>query len=127
MRLSIPSVLNQKFACPAGPFRANFGFRWTLETYYSKVVWFRRSREDSQQNGRNLLNHHAGSYGVSFTAVERLMRTFAWILLGAGIAMAVPAQAADGPVKIVMLGDSLSAGLGLPAAAAFGLERACLV
>lgn len=47
------------------------------------------------------------------------MRTFAWLLLGAGIAMAVPAQAADGPVKIVVLGDSLSAGLGLPAAAAF--------
>ena len=54
------------------------------------------------------------------------MRTFAWLLLGAGIAMAVPAQAADGPVKIVMLGDSLSAGLGLPAAAAFPaqLEKA---
>jgi acyl-CoA thioesterase-1 len=54
------------------------------------------------------------------------MRTFAWLLLGAGIAMAVPAQAADGPVKIVVLGDSLSAGLGLPAAAAFPaqLEKA---
>jgi acyl-CoA thioesterase-1 len=54
------------------------------------------------------------------------MRTFAWLLLGAGIAMAVPAQAADGPVRIVMLGDSLSAGLGLPAAAAFPaqLEKA---
>jgi acyl-CoA thioesterase-1 len=66
------------------------------------------------------------SYGTSFTAVERLMRTFAWLLLGAGIAMAVPAQAADGPVRIVMLGDSLSAGLGLPAAAAFPaqLEKA---
>jgi len=51
------------------------------------------------------------------------MRTFAWILLGAGIAMGVPAQAADetadGPAKIVVLGDSLSAGLGLSAAAAF--------
>lgn len=54
------------------------------------------------------------------------MRTFAWLLLGAGIAIAVPAQAADGPVKIVVLGDSLSAGLGLPAAAAFPaqLEKA---
>jgi acyl-CoA thioesterase-1 len=54
------------------------------------------------------------------------MRTFAWLLLGAGIAMAVPAQAADGPVKIVVLGDSLSAGLGLPAADAFPaqLEKA---
>lgn len=47
------------------------------------------------------------------------MRTFAWFLLGAGIAMGVPAQAADSPARIVVLGDSLSAGLGLPAAAAF--------
>lgn len=54
------------------------------------------------------------------------MRTFAWFLLGAGIAMGVPAQAADGPARIVVLGDSLSAGLGLPAAAAFPaqLEKA---
>lgn len=54
------------------------------------------------------------------------MRTFAWILLGAGITMGAPAQAADGPTRIVVLGDSLSAGLGLPAAAAFPaqLEKA---
>jgi acyl-CoA thioesterase-1 len=54
------------------------------------------------------------------------MRTFAWILLGAGIAMGAPAQAADSPSRIVVLGDSLSAGLGLPAAAAFPaqLEKA---
>jgi acyl-CoA thioesterase I len=54
------------------------------------------------------------------------MRTFARILIGASIAMGVPAQAADSPAKIVVLGDSLSAGLGLPAAAAFParLEKA---
>jgi acyl-CoA thioesterase-1 len=54
------------------------------------------------------------------------MRTFARILIGACIVMGVPAQAADGPAKIVVLGDSLSAGLGLPAAAAFParLEKA---
>jgi acyl-CoA thioesterase I len=40
--------------------------------------------------------------------------------------VAVPAQAADGLARIVVLGDSLSAGLGLPAAAAFPaqLEKA---
>jgi acyl-CoA thioesterase-1 len=54
------------------------------------------------------------------------MRTFARILIGACIAMGVPAQAADSPARIVVLGDSLSAGLGLPAAAAFParLEKA---
>ena len=54
------------------------------------------------------------------------MRTFARIMIGACIVMGVPTKAADGLAKIVVLGDSLSAGLGLPAAAAFParLEKA---
>jgi acyl-CoA thioesterase-1 len=64
------------------------------------------------------------SYGICFAAVERPLRGLLCLL-----ALALPAttlapgalaqtQAAK-PVKMVVLGDSLSAGLGLPASAAF--------
>jgi len=50
-----------------------------------------------------------------------LVQVFALVV--AALALAVPlagsAGAADGPVRIVVLGDSLTAGLGLPANAAF--------
>jgi acyl-CoA thioesterase I len=47
-----------------------------------------------------------------------LVQVFALVV--AALALAVPlAGAADGPVPIVVLGDSLTAGLGLPANAAF--------
>ncbi|WP_438276046.1 arylesterase [Nitrobacter sp.] len=68
------------------------------------------------------------SYGTSFPAVEWLKRTFVWLALGGALfATSAFAQAPPGsPVKLVVLGDSLSAGLGLPAAAAFPaqLEKA---
>jgi acyl-CoA thioesterase-1 len=71
------------------------------------------------------------SYGTSFAAVERLTRTFAWLLvLATSTLLAASAFAqnstVNGPVKLVVLGDSLSAGLGLPAADAFPakLEKA---
>src|ERR1700730_7540402 len=64
----------------------------------------------------------ARSYGTSVSEVERPVHMFvhmlvlAMVLLAAGTALAqVPAK----PIKIVVLGDSLSAGLGLPASAAF--------
>jgi acyl-CoA thioesterase-1 len=66
----------------------------------------------------------ARSYGTSAHAVEGRAWMFVHILVlgvvlmtaGTGLAQA---EAAAGPIKIVVLGDSLSAGLGLPAPAAF--------
>src|SRR3954471_11620545 len=70
----------------------------------------------------------ARSYGTSATRVEGLKRMFAHLrvlimaLMTAGPVLAqaqVPATAPAKPVKMVVLGDSLSAGLGLSASAAF--------
>jgi acyl-CoA thioesterase I len=72
----------------------------------------------------------ARSYGTSATRVEGLKRMFAHIrvlivaLMTAGPVLAqaqaqAPATASAKPVKMVVLGDSLSAGLGLSASAAF--------
>ncbi|MSO66222.1 MAG: arylesterase [Pseudolabrys sp.] len=58
------------------------------------------------------------SYGTKPVRVQRLARlvqiTMFCVTMWCGLA-----AAADGPVKIVVLGDSLSAGFGLPAEAAF--------
>nr|WP_249159397.1 arylesterase [Bradyrhizobium tropiciagri] len=62
------------------------------------------------------------SYGTSAVAVESRLRIFVHILvLLMGLMTAANAQTADSvkPIKMVVLGDSLSAGYGLPAAAAF--------
>jgi acyl-CoA thioesterase-1 len=64
------------------------------------------------------------SYGISFAAVERPLRMFVQLLvvglIGGGLSLAEPAFAQAGkPVKMVVLGDSLSAGLGLAGSAAF--------
>ncbi|WP_198028048.1 arylesterase [Bradyrhizobium murdochi] len=70
----------------------------------------------------------ARSYGTSTARVEGLKRMFAHIrvlivaLMTAGpvlVQTQAPATASDKPVKMVVLGDSLSAGLGLSAPAAF--------
>ena len=68
----------------------------------------------------------ARSYGTSAAVVEAPLRMFAHLLVlmmaltTAGTALAQGAAAGNAsPVKIVVLGDSLSAGYGLPAAAAF--------
>ena len=57
----------------------------------------------------------------SYGGWPALVQVFALVV--AALALAVPlagsAGAADGPVRIVALGDSLTAGLGLPANAAF--------
>jgi acyl-CoA thioesterase-1 len=65
-----------------------------------------------------------GSYGISFAAVERPARMIVHMLvlalIGGGLLMAQPAFAqAAKPIKMVVLGDSLSAGLGLSGSAAF--------
>ena len=65
-----------------------------------------------------------GSYGICFAAVERPVRSFRCLLAFALSAtmLALPASAQTQvakPVKVVVLGDSLSAGLGLVASAAF--------
>jgi acyl-CoA thioesterase-1 len=67
-------------------------------------------------------------YGNSSAAVERRPRTIAWLMAalaagaltvsGPGFAQATHAALAK-PIKMVVLGDSLSAGYGLPATAAF--------
>src|SRR4051794_17332629 len=68
-----------------------------------------------------------GSYGICIAAVEGPARRFARLLTLALVAGALlsPASAqtaaapASRPIKVVVLGDSLTAGLGLPGAAAF--------
>jgi acyl-CoA thioesterase I len=57
------------------------------------------------------------SYGTFVLQVQRLTALVLVTLFCSTVA--VSAAAADGPVKIVVLGDSLSAGLGLPVEAAF--------
>ncbi|VIO67391.1 Acyl-CoA thioesterase 1 [Bradyrhizobium ivorense] len=62
------------------------------------------------------------SYGTSAVAVEARLRIFVHILvLLMGLMTAANAQTAAPakPIKMVVLGDSLSAGFGLPAGAAF--------
>jgi acyl-CoA thioesterase-1 len=64
------------------------------------------------------------SYDISFAAVEWPARMIAHMLVlaltGGGLVMAEPALAqAAKPIKMVVLGDSLSAGLGLAGSAAF--------
>jgi acyl-CoA thioesterase I len=65
------------------------------------------------------------AYGHCFAAVEGLHRLFLRLLIlgvTAGMLMASPASAqapAGKPIKVVVLGDSLSAGLGLTVEAAF--------
>src|SRR5271166_1423555 len=68
----------------------------------------------------------ARSYGTFASGVERPRRMFVHMLVWLGWALAAqPAQAQTTParetrpIRMVVLGDSLSAGLGLPEAAAF--------
>ena len=67
----------------------------------------------------------ARSYGTSARGVERRVRMFAHmlvlgaVLMATGTAVAQTQAMESKPVKIVVLGDSLSAGLGLPASSAF--------
>lgn len=90
------------------------------------MLWFRKSQAHPKPNDGDLASCRVGSYGVSFPAFERLTHRFAWLLVFAGLVTGAPARAADGPVRIVVLGDSLSAGFGLPATDAFPaqLEKA---
>jgi acyl-CoA thioesterase-1 len=72
-------------------------------------MWYSR-----RQIGRNE-GAPSGSYGNRPRAVQALARLFAVAIACAGLA----AAAADRPVQVVAFGDSLTAGLGLPADAAF--------
>jgi len=60
------------------------------------------------------------SYGRRGPWVQMRARAFALaaVLVGAGLPLS-PAPCAEGPVRIVALGDSLTAGFGLPADAVF--------
>jgi acyl-CoA thioesterase-1 len=69
------------------------------------------------------------SYGTRGAGVQmqaRLIALAAVLFCGVLSAALLPARGADGPVRIVALGDSLTAGFGLPAPAAFPvrLEKA---
>src|SRR2546423_8449894 len=81
------------------------------------------SRPDNDEGSMRL--SMARSYGTSAAAVERSARMFMRMLvLGGGLMAAgvgfADSQAAEAkPIKMVVLGDSLSAGLGLSASAAF--------
>ena len=59
------------------------------------------------------------SYGRPWGLVQRWARTAALTIICALVAPGAPAAGAAEPVAIVALGDSLTAGYGLPAAAAF--------
>jgi acyl-CoA thioesterase-1 len=64
------------------------------------------------------------SYGICIAAVEGPLRRFAPVLTFAllGVAVMLPASAGaqvTKPIKVVVLGDSLTAGFGLPGPAAF--------
>src|ERR1700748_1354654 len=66
------------------------------------------------------------SYGTSSGAVERRLWMFAHMLVWVVAVLAleptvaqIPVGGETHPIKMVVLGDSLSAGLGLPASAAF--------
>ena len=64
------------------------------------------------------------SYGICIAAVEGPLRRFARVLTVALLVVAVMLPASAGaqvtkPIKVVVLGDSLTAGLGLPGPAAF--------
>lgn len=65
------------------------------------------------------------SYGVSVGAVERLARTILAAAVGAMVTISATALAETAsvkdtkPIKLAVLGDSLTAGYGLPASAAF--------
>src|SRR6184192_2063176 len=68
----------------------------------------------------------ARSYGTFAAVVERQVRSFVhmlvlgMLLMAAGTALAQTSAAREAkPIKMVVLGDSLSAGLGLSASAAF--------
>ncbi len=68
----------------------------------------------------------AGAYGNCFGAVERVGRTFAWAMVIAMLSLigmkGAEAQTQQPPLKVVVLGDSLTAGYGLPADAAFPIK-----
>src|SRR5215470_11542990 len=61
------------------------------------------------------------SYGIGSGLVQVFARTFVRLACAASLAllMLLPGRAADAPVRVVALGDSLTAGYGLPVEAAF--------
>jgi acyl-CoA thioesterase-1 len=62
------------------------------------------------------------SYGGRSPWVQMALRTIALALLLGGVLPGSSARSADAPVRIVALGDSLTAGFGLPVNAAFPVK-----
>jgi acyl-CoA thioesterase I len=62
------------------------------------------------------------SYGGRSSGVQMALRTIALAFLLGAVLPGSPARGADTPVQIVALGDSLTAGFGLPADAAFPVK-----
>ena len=134
MRLSIASVPNSEFAYTAAPSERtpnSKGHEQLMIKVWSgsEVLW-----KKVRRGCRELLNSLTGPYGISFAVVERpvrlILHSFALAIAGAALLMnqaaAAPVTAGTTPIKMVVLGDSLSAGYQLPSAAAFParLEKA---
>src|SRR3954471_11669094 len=143
---SSPAIIisSVDFPEPDGPIRP-IASPWVTRRLMSLRIWTRAApvprerltfeiemvsgdRPDSEEGSMRL--SMVRSYGTSAGLVERRARWFVHILVlmvGVMTSGAVSAQSAltaetkvnDKPIKMVVLGDSLSAGLGLPAASAF--------
>lgn len=59
------------------------------------------------------------SYGVGSRRVQTFVAAAVWTLACVALLFVLPARGQENPVKLVVLGDSLTSGLGLPAAQAF--------
>jgi acyl-CoA thioesterase-1 len=87
-----------------------------MQFFRRSVPWGARALQP--ESGRR-------SYGVRRGPVQHFRRRVGGALLGAGIGLGAAlgcAAAADAPLRIVVLGDSLAAGLGLPAADTFPVK-----
>jgi acyl-CoA thioesterase-1 len=86
------------------------------------MQWFRRTLSPRPKPGCG-----PRSYGGRRGAVQRFRPAVKWAALVAGLFLTLAAgtvSAAETPLRIVVLGDSLAAGLGLPAAEAFPAKLA---
>lgn len=100
-----------------------------MATWFDSAILWAAVR----QSGREFLNRCMASYSSSRLRVERAAHARLHLTVVAALALAflaaapVRAQTAAPPIKLVALGDSLTAGLGLPEASAFPAQlRAAL-
>src|SRR5664279_635968 len=138
------TISSVDFPEPEGPIRP-IASPWVTRRLMSLRIWTRAAPVPSERltfeiemvSGEKPASDEGSmrlsmvrSYGTSAGLVERRARWFVHILVlmvglmtvgtvNAQSSIASEAKANDKPIKMLVLGDSLSAGLGLPAAAAF--------